>query len=84
MGVNRTLYWRNTLLYLELWDIVSGLIKALVFGLVIAIIGCWQGLNAEGGAEGVGRATTRTVVIASISILILNFFLSRMLPANIG
>ena len=84
MGVNRTLYWRNTLLYLELWDILSGLIKALVFGLVIAIIGCWQGLNTEGGAEGVGRATTRTVVIASITILILNFFLSRMLPATIG
>jgi phospholipid/cholesterol/gamma-HCH transport system permease protein len=84
MGVNRTLYWRNTLLYLELWDILSGLIKALVFGLVIAIIGCWQGLNTEGGAEGVGRATTRTVVIASITILILNFFLSRMLPATLG
>jgi phospholipid/cholesterol/gamma-HCH transport system permease protein len=84
MGVNRTLYWRNTLLYLELWDILSGLIKALVFGMVIAIIGCWQGLNAEGGAEGVGRATTRTVVIASITILILNFFLSRMLPATVG
>jgi phospholipid/cholesterol/gamma-HCH transport system permease protein len=84
MGVNRTLYWRNTLIYLELWDIITGLIKALVFGLVIAIIGCWQGLNAEGGAEGVGRATTRTVVIASISILILNFFLSRMLPVSLG
>jgi len=84
MGVNRTLYWRNTLIYLEFWDILTGLIKALVFGLVIAIIGCWQGLNAEGGAEGVGRATTRTVVIASICILILNFFLSRMLPASLS
>jgi phospholipid/cholesterol/gamma-HCH transport system permease protein len=84
MGVNQTLYWRNTLIYLELWDVLSGLIKAVVFGLVIAIIGCWQGLNAEGGAEGVGRATTRTVVIASITILILNFFLSRMLPATVG
>ncbi len=84
MGVNRTLYWRNTMIYLELWDVVTGLIKAVVFGLVIAIIGCWQGLNAEGGAEGVGRATTRTVVIASICILILNFFLSRMLPVSLS
>jgi phospholipid/cholesterol/gamma-HCH transport system permease protein len=84
MGVNRTLYWRNTLIYLELWDVVTGLIKATVFGLVIATIGCWQGLNAEGGAEGVGRATTRTVVIASICILILNFFLSRMLPVSLS
>ena len=84
MGVNRTLYWRNTMIYLELWDVITGLIKAVVFGLVIATIGCWQGLKAEGGAEGVGRATTRTVVIASICILILNFFLSRMLPVSLG
>jgi phospholipid/cholesterol/gamma-HCH transport system permease protein len=84
MGVNRFVYWRNTLLYLELWDVFSGLIKAVIFGMVIAIIGCWQGLRAEGGAEGVGRATTRAVVIASISVLILNFFLSRMLPASLG
>ena len=83
MGVNRIIYLRNTLLYLELWDVVSGLIKAAVFGLIIAIIGCWQGLKTEGGAEGVGRATTRTVVIASISILIVNFFLSKVLPATL-
>jgi phospholipid/cholesterol/gamma-HCH transport system permease protein len=43
-------------------------------------VGCWQGLKTEGGAEGVGRATTRTVVIASISILIVNFFMSKFLP----
>lgn len=83
MGVNRVVYLRNTLLYLELWDVESGLIKAAVFGLLIAIIGCWQGLKTEGGAEGVGRATTRTVVIASITILIVNFFLSKALPSTI-
>jgi phospholipid/cholesterol/gamma-HCH transport system permease protein len=81
--VNRVIYLQNTLLYLEFWDIISGLIKASVFGIVIAIIGCWQGLRAEGGAEGVGRATTRAVVIASISVLILNFFLSKALPATV-
>lgn len=84
MGVNRFIYMKNTLLYLELWDVLSGLIKSAVFGLVIAIIGCWQGLEARGGAEGVGRATTRTVVIASITILILNFFLSKALPSDLG
>lgn len=84
MGVNSQIYMKNTLLYLELWDVLSGLIKSAVFGLVIAIIGCWQGLEARGGAEGVGRATTRTVVIASISILILNFFLSKALPSDLG
>jgi phospholipid/cholesterol/gamma-HCH transport system permease protein len=83
MGVNGTVYWRNTLMYLDIWDIVSGLVKASFFGIVIAIIGCWQGLETEGGAEGVGRATTRAVVLASITILISNFFLSEFLPANL-
>ena len=83
MGVNRVIYIRNTLLYIELWDVISGLIKSSFFGFIIAIIGCWQGLKTEGGAEGVGKATTQTVVIASICILILNFFLSKLLPANL-
>jgi phospholipid/cholesterol/gamma-HCH transport system permease protein len=82
-GVNGHIYWENTLMYLEVWDVFSGLIKAAVFGVVIAIIGCWQGMKTEGGAEGVGRATTRTVVIASILILVLNFFLTRALPATL-
>jgi len=83
MGVNGTVYWRNTLMYLGLWDIFSGLVKAAVFGILIAIIGCWQGLETEGGAEGVGRATTRAVVLASICILITNFFMSKFLPAEL-
>lgn len=83
MGVNRIVYIRNTLLYLALWDIVSGMIKASIFGVMIAVIGCWQGLNTEGGAEGVGRATTKAVVVASIGILIVNFFLSRALPSTL-
>ena len=84
MGVNRTIYVKNTLLYLELWDILSGVIKAAFFGLIIALIGCWQGLTAKGGAEGVGRATTRAAVLSSISTLIVNFFLSKLLPASLG
>jgi len=84
MGVNRFIYLKNTLLYLELWDVISGLIKAAAFGIIIAIIGCWQGLRAEGGAEGVGRATTRAVVYSSISILLVNFFLSKVLPTRLG
>ncbi len=83
MGVNQVIYLRNTLLYLELWDVISGLIKAAIFGVMIAIIGCWQGMNTEGGAEGVGRATTKTVVVASIGILIVNFFLSKALPSTL-
>jgi len=84
MGVNGTIYVRNTLQYLELWDIASGMFKGSVFGAVIAVIGCWQGLKTEGGAEGVGRATTTTVVLSSITILIFNFFLSKILPSSVG
>jgi len=80
MGVNRVVYIRNALLYFNFWDVSVGLVKAVVFGFVIATVGCWQGLKAEGGAEGVGRATTRSVVIASISVLVLNFFLSKAMP----
>jgi phospholipid/cholesterol/gamma-HCH transport system permease protein len=80
MGVNRVVYIRNARLYFNFWDVSVGLVKAVVFGFVISTVGCWQGLKAEGGAEGVGRATTRSVVIASISVLILNFFLSKALP----
>ena len=83
MGVNHFIYFENTLLYLEIWDVITGLIKAAFFGIIIAIVGCWQGLKAEGGAEGVGKATTRTVVIASISI-ILNFLLSKALPGTLS
>jgi phospholipid/cholesterol/gamma-HCH transport system permease protein len=83
MGVNRVTYLSYTMQYMEIWDIVTGLIKAAIFGVVIAIVGCWQGMKTEGGAEGVGRATTRTVVISSITILIFNFFLSKALPATL-
>ena len=83
MGVNRVTYLSYTMQYMEIWDIMTGLIKAAVFGIVIAVIGCWQGMETEGGAEGVGRATTRTVVLSSISILILNFFISKALPATL-
>ncbi len=82
MGVNRTIYVSQTLMFMELWDVISGVIKAAVFGIIIAIVGCWQGLKAEGGAEGVGRATTKTVVLSSISILIVNFFMSKAMPAS--
>ncbi len=60
-------------------DIIGGLIKAAVFGFLLAAVGCYKGLNTEGGAEGVGKATTGAVVIASMCILIVDFFLTKML-----
>jgi len=64
---------------MELQDLLSGLVKAAVFGLLIAMIGCYQGYTTSGGAEGVGQATTRSVVLASIAIFISNFFLTKAL-----
>jgi len=79
LGANPTLYIRRTWNYLEFNDLYSGLLKALVFGMIIAIISCHQGFSAEGGAEGVGRATTKAVVVSSLTILISNYFITAFL-----
>jgi phospholipid/cholesterol/gamma-HCH transport system permease protein len=60
-------------------DVLTGLIKSFVFGAIIAVVSCHKGLTCQGGAEGVGKATTEAVVAASISILIVNFFLTLFL-----
>jgi phospholipid/cholesterol/gamma-HCH transport system permease protein len=60
-------------------EVVVGLIKGLVFGGIVALIGCYKGLSCGEGAEGVGRATTEAVVYSSITILISNFFLTLAL-----
>jgi len=72
-------YINRTLQYLEFSDVSVGIIKAGVFGMIIALIGCQMGFYTEGGAEGVGRATTKAVVGASILILISNYFLTALL-----
>ncbi|WP_456434469.1 MlaE family ABC transporter permease [Thermosulfuriphilus sp.] len=63
----------------ELSDITNGLYKATVFGGLLALVGCYKGYHARGGAEGVGRATTEAVVISSVSILILDYILTSLL-----
>ncbi|MBI2876913.1 MAG: ABC transporter permease [Candidatus Tectomicrobia bacterium] len=76
LGANSAAYLRLTTDFLELNDIYGGLLKAAIFGMVIAQVSCLQGFYARGGAEGVGRATTRAVVISSMLILILDYFLT--------
>jgi phospholipid/cholesterol/gamma-HCH transport system permease protein len=66
---------------LQISDIMSGLGKTFFFGLEIAAIGCYNGLNVQGGAASVGTATTRTVVIASICVLVSDFFLTKLFLA---
>jgi phospholipid/cholesterol/gamma-HCH transport system permease protein len=79
MGANPVSYLHASFQFMDLKDLFSGLIKAAVFGFLIAVIGCQQGFYTTGGAEGVGRSTTKAVVLASIAILISDFFLTRML-----
>ncbi|HEX5425783.1 MAG TPA: ABC transporter permease, partial [Candidatus Acidoferrales bacterium] len=62
---------------LAVGDLVMGMAKPLVFGLIIATVGCYQGLRVRGGTQGVGRATTTAVVISSVSILVVDLFLTR-------
>lgn len=66
---------------LSISDIFSGLSKTVFFGLEIAAIGCYNGLQAQGGAASVGQATTRTVVLASICVLVSDFFLTKLFLA---
>jgi phospholipid/cholesterol/gamma-HCH transport system permease protein len=79
LGIDPTYLWYNTLRYTNSSDVVVGLIKALIFGGIVALVGCYKGMSCGEGAEGVGRATTEAVVYSSITILISNFFLTLTL-----
>lgn len=75
-GTSSTVYWNRTWNYLEVSDINNGLIKACFFGASIALISCYKGFAASGGAEGVGKATTGAVVLSFMTILVSDYFLS--------
>jgi phospholipid/cholesterol/gamma-HCH transport system permease protein len=79
---NAGVYIKNTADFLKFDDVMSGLIKAGVFGFIIAIMGCFHGFHSKGGAQGVGRATTNAVVSASILILAANYVMTSLLFAN--
>ncbi len=79
LGANPVVYVDNSFQYLQLNDLWSGLIKAAVFGGLLALIGCVRGYETKGGAEGVGRSTTSAVVTGSLAVLISDFFLTKVL-----
>ena len=79
LRIDSTYAWANMIKYSHAQDVVTGLIKAFIFGGITAAVSCFKGMNCGQGAEGVGRATTEAVVYASISILISNFFLTLLL-----
>ncbi|MAQ64308.1 MAG: hypothetical protein CL503_03310 [Actinobacteria bacterium] len=78
-NINPNAYFSSAINMLEPFDIIGGLIKALVFGFLIGVIGCYQGLNTKAGAKGVGISTTHAVVKTIISIFVVNYFLSYLL-----
>ncbi len=78
LGLSYGLYMNDVFQALTIEDVMNGLGKSVVFAYFIAVVGCHNGLTARGGAEGVGRATTRTVVWASIMVLVSDFFLTKL------
>ena len=82
LGFNGSVYIQNTVDFLEVNDISSGLIKASFFGFIITIMGCYQGFNSNGGAQGVGKATTNAVVSASVLILASNYIMTNLFFAS--
>jgi phospholipid/cholesterol/gamma-HCH transport system permease protein len=78
LDFNPAAYIGRTWEYLEPTDVISGLVKAGVFGFVIALMGCYHGYQSRGGAQGVGAATTNAVVSSSILILVFNYLITGL------
>jgi len=79
LHIEKGIFMARIVEYVSYSDLFSGLIKAAFFGAILSIVGCYKGLATTGGAEGVGRSTTNSVVISSVSILIADYFLTAIL-----
>lgn len=78
LGITYDHYWSTSWRALEYNDVAQGLIKPFCFAIIIALVGCFYGLNTSGGTQGVGRATTQAVVMSSVWIVITTFFIGRI------
>jgi phospholipid/cholesterol/gamma-HCH transport system permease protein len=78
LGFNEANYLQRTYEFLHAEDVISGLVKAAVFGFIVTLMGCYHGYHSRGGAQGVGAATTNAVVSASILILCFDYILTEM------
>jgi phospholipid/cholesterol/gamma-HCH transport system permease protein len=78
-GLPSGAYFQSVQRFLEPWDFVGGVLKTPVFGLIIVLVACQQGLRTRNGAVGVGRATTNTVVISMVLVYVANYFLAELL-----
>jgi phospholipid/cholesterol/gamma-HCH transport system permease protein len=79
LNFNGAVYLKNTVDFMTQHDVMSGLVKAAVFGFIIALMGCYNGFHSKGGAQGVGAATTNAVVSSSILVLAANYLLTSIL-----
>ncbi|MDR5651038.1 MlaE family ABC transporter permease [Ruixingdingia sedimenti] len=77
LGFNSAGYIKNTIDFLEFWDVGSGLVKGAAFGFLVALMGCFHGMNSGRGAQGVGRATKAAVVSGSVLIFAANYLLTE-------
>ena len=84
LGLDSFQYWNTAYQSLSFDDVFMGLIKPVFFGFIISTVGCYYGLSTTGGTQGVGRSTTQAVVAASILILIVNTFITRILLGSIS
>jgi phospholipid/cholesterol/gamma-HCH transport system permease protein len=84
LGLDSYQYWTTAWQSLKFADVFMGTTKPVLFGYIIATIGCHYGLSAHGGTQGVGRATTQAVVASSVLILLVDFFYSKLLMAFLG
>ena len=82
LGFNPAVYLQNTADFLETWDVVSGMIKGAAFGFIVALMGCYHGMQSGRGAQGVGAATKSAVVAASVLILAANYLLTEVFFAT--
>ena len=77
-NVDAYLYWNTISYWVVLKDFLTGIGKSVVFGALVTLIGCYNGLATEGGTEGLGRSTTATVVQAAMGVIISDFFLTKL------
>jgi phospholipid/cholesterol/gamma-HCH transport system permease protein len=84
LRLNEREYWNTAWQSLVFSDVIIGLVKPVIFGFIVATIGCYYGLSTRGGTQGVGRATTEAVVAAMILIIAVDVFVTQLLMVLLG
>ena len=84
LGLDSFQFWNQAYQNLVAEDVTMGLVKPVIFGFIISTVGCYYGLSTKGGTQGVGRSTTQAVVAASVLILVVDFFITRLIMSWFG